>query len=155
VVQGLQHLLLVSAALQSLNLPAAHSRPSLGLSRKPAAEGASTEDDNLGLQWAGGSTLPPASHPRPLIGILSQPGDGDGGYAPRLTRCPRDPSPGSRCAALQSPGTGEDNTLKRRRHNGNESDVSYIAASYVKWVEAPGPALWRSCTTSLRRTCLR
>ncbi|CAI5510191.1 unnamed protein product [Closterium sp. Naga37s-1] len=50
---------------------------------------------------------PPAVHDQPLIGILSQPGDGDGGRAPRV--------------------------------NAKEDlNVSYIAASYVKWVESAG-----------------
>ncbi|CAI7851414.1 unnamed protein product [Closterium sp. NIES-53] len=50
---------------------------------------------------------PPAVHDQPLIGILSQPGDGDGGRAPRF--------------------------------NAKEDlNVSYIAASYVKWVESAG-----------------
>ncbi|KAH7280475.1 hypothetical protein KP509_37G069300 [Ceratopteris richardii] len=47
------------------------------------------------------------SHTRPLVGILSQPGDGDGG-----------------------------NIIKRM--GWNSSNVSYIAASYVKFVEMGG-----------------
>lgn len=137
MVQGL---LVLSAALLSLSLPAADCRPSLGPSVNPAEEAAPAQEEpqGLGFQWAGGSPLPPASHPKPLIGILSQPGDGDGGYAPRLTRCPRSPAPGSKCAALKSPGNGNNDIQKRRRHNGNDSDVSYIAASYIKWVESAG-----------------
>ncbi|CAI5978516.1 unnamed protein product [Closterium sp. NIES-65] len=50
---------------------------------------------------------PPAVHDQPLIGILSQPGDGDGGRAPRV-------------------------------NSKEDLNVSYIAASYVKWVESAG-----------------
>ncbi|GJP61329.1 hypothetical protein CLOP_g18500, partial [Closterium sp. NIES-67] len=65
---------------------------------------------------------PPAVHNQPLIGILSQPGDGDGGRAPRVN-------------AKGSANAGNLEVESRRREDLN---VSYIAASYVKWVESAG-----------------
>ena len=55
---------------------------------------------------------PDAANDQPLIGILSQPGTGDG-PAPRFGQ-------------------------HIRARGNDEDDVSYIAASYVKWVESAG-----------------
>ncbi|CAI6005245.1 unnamed protein product [Closterium sp. NIES-65] len=78
---------------------------------------------------------PPAVHDQPLIGILSQPGDGDGGRAPRV-------------------------------NSKEDLNVSYIAASYVKWVESAGarpvPILYddpdwlmeKVCALALHKACV-
>ena len=66
----------------------------------------------------------PTVNSRPLIGILSQPGDGDGG-------------------------------LIMRRKGWNQSSVSYIAASYVKFIEMGGarviPLLYNEPEHVMRR----
>lgn len=61
---------------------------------------------------------PPPSNNQPLIGILSQPGDGDGGRSPRVN---------ARGSDFRVSGAHAD-----------DGNVSYIAASYVKWVESAG-----------------
>ena len=95
------------------------------------------------------STKPDATHPQPLIGILSQPGDGDGGHAPRVQF---NGNEGASVAAMM------DSRSLHRRHNGDDN-VSYIAASYVKWVEMAGarpvPLIYDEPIEVLRKVRLR
>ena len=66
-----------------------------------------TNDHDVQSRWR-----PDATNDQPLIGILSQPGTGDG-PAPRFRQ-------------------------HIRLRGNDEDEVSYIAASYVKWVESAG-----------------
>ncbi|CAI5496446.1 unnamed protein product [Closterium sp. Naga37s-1] len=75
-------------------------------SRNPFVTLSAGSDAEFGNRWSV-DAKPPAVHDQPLIGILSQPGDGDGGRAPRV-------------------------------NSKEDLNVSYIAASYVKWVESAG-----------------
>ncbi|CAI5472388.1 unnamed protein product, partial [Closterium sp. Yama58-4] len=75
------------------------------------------------------STKPPAINDKPLIGILSQPGDGDGGKAPRVN---------SNHAADTPYDEGPYGGPEVGRHRAVDTNVSYIAASYAKWVESAG-----------------
>lgn len=87
-----------------------------------------------GTSVVNGRAKPPAFNDQPLIGILSQPGTGDG-PAPRL-RAPQSTS---------------------RTNDSPEEDVSYIAASYVKWVESAGgravPILYDDPDHALKAVC--
>ncbi|CAI7799986.1 unnamed protein product [Closterium sp. NIES-53] len=75
------------------------------------------------------STKPPAINDKPLIGILSQPGDGDGGKAPRVNLN----------QAVDMPyDEGSYGGAEVGRHRAVDTNVSYIAASYAKWVESAG-----------------
>ncbi|CAI5973022.1 unnamed protein product [Closterium sp. NIES-64] len=75
------------------------------------------------------SAKPPAINDKPLIGILSQPGDGDGGKAPRVNLN----------QAVDTPyDEGSYGGAEVGRHRAVDTNVSYIAASYAKWVESAG-----------------
>ncbi|CAI5969214.1 unnamed protein product [Closterium sp. NIES-64] len=75
------------------------------------------------------SAKPPAINDKPLIGILSQPGDGDGGKAPRFNLN----------QAVDTPyDEGSYGGAEVGRHRAVDTNVSYIAASYAKWVESAG-----------------
>ncbi|GJP74626.1 hypothetical protein CLOP_g5183 [Closterium sp. NIES-67] len=76
------------------------------------------------------STKPPAINDKPLIGILSQPGDGDGGRAPRVNSNRAVDTPYDESESYGGAEVG--------RHRAVDTNVSYIAASYAKWVESAG-----------------